>query len=162
ARSMQFLAERLARMRSFRRLINRLLTARQVPIPKAKIHDYRQDLRLSSGAELADIVGASVRFTLPRGLGASDAQALFVAGAEEMPCARWSGAALARSLPNGTDRLAIGMRHDWPLRFPDLFARVVDAWFSNADLPPEIVDRTSQSVRPPVGVRDRRRGRSHR
>ncbi|PRC50440.1 hypothetical protein C6A85_69420, partial [Mycobacterium sp. ITM-2017-0098] len=42
ARSMQFLAERLARMRSFRRLINRLLTARQVPIPKAKIHDYRQ------------------------------------------------------------------------------------------------------------------------
>ena len=50
---------------------------------------------------------------------------------------RWA-AALAQSMPNGVDRVAIGMGHDWPLRYPDLFSRTVDGWLSRTALPPEI------------------------
>ena len=41
-------------------------------------------------------------------------------------------------MPNGVDRVAIGMVHDWPLRYPDLFSRTVDGWLTDTALPPEI------------------------
>ena len=92
-------------------------------IPSAEIDDYREDMRHKTGAELAHIVLASAGFTLPEGLGKSDTPTLFVTGANEMRCVRRWAAALAQPMPNGVDRVAIGMRHDWPLREPDLFSR---------------------------------------
>ena len=92
----------------------------------AKIDDYREDVRLITSGQLADVVMASAGFTLPEGLDKSDSPVLFVAGTQEAPAVRRWAAALAQQIPNGVDRVAIGMLHDWPLRHPDLFARTVD------------------------------------
>ena len=59
-------------------------------------------------------------------------------GAKETPAVRRWAAALAQQMPNGVDRVAMGMLHDWPLRDPDLFSRTVDGWLTDSALPPEI------------------------
>ncbi|MBB3606925.1 pimeloyl-ACP methyl ester carboxylesterase [Mycolicibacterium sp. BK556] len=100
---------------------------------------YRDDARLNSGAQLAHIAMASAGFTVPRGLDTSYVPTLFVTGSEELRVIRRWAAALARPMPNGVDRLAQGMRHDWPLHNPDLFARTADAWLSLSPLPSAIV-----------------------
>lgn len=99
---------------------------------------YHEDARLNSGAQLAHIAMASAGFTRPNGLEKSDVPTLFVTGGEEFRVLRRWAAALAEPMPNGVDRVAVGMAHDWPLHNPDLFARTVDAWLSRADLPAEI------------------------
>ena len=113
--------------------------ARPVGIPSASIDDYRRDLRLMTGARLARVVVASVGFTLPEGLDQSDSPTLFLTGAKDTRFVRHWGAVLAQPMPGGVDRVAIGMRHDWPLRYPELFSRTVDGWLNDAGLPPEIV-----------------------
>ena len=59
-----------------------------------------------------------------------------------------SAVALAQPMPNGVDRVASGMHHDWPLRYPDLFSRTVDGWLSGTALPREIVQVGCRSGRP--------------
>ena len=124
-------------------LISRSVTlrrgARAVGVPTAKIGDYRDDARLLPAAQVAHLVKASAGFTLPEGLDKSDSPTLFLSGAKELRFVRRSAAAFARQMPNGVDGIAIGMNHDWPLCYPDLFSRTVDGWFSGADLPSEIV-----------------------
>jgi pimeloyl-ACP methyl ester carboxylesterase len=122
----------------YRWVIKRYWNAHLAGIPLARIEDYREDVRLITGGQLAHIVVASAGFTLPEGLNKSDSPALFVTGAEEMPAARRWAAALARQMPNAVDRVAIGMVHDWPLRDPDLFSRTINGWLTDAALPPEI------------------------
>jgi pimeloyl-ACP methyl ester carboxylesterase len=112
--------------------------ARDVRIPSAKTDDYREDVLLMTGAQVARIVVASAGFTLPEGLDKSDSPALFLTGAKEGRLVRRSAATLAQRMPNGVDRVAIGMLHDWPLRDPDLFSRTVDGWLTDTALPPEI------------------------
>jgi pimeloyl-ACP methyl ester carboxylesterase len=126
----------LARISWFPWVINCHWNARHVP--SAQIDDYREDVRLMTGAQLAHNVVTSAGFTLPEGLDKSDSPALFVTGAKEMRFAHRSAAVLAQRMPNGVDRVAIGMRHDWPLRNPDLFSRAVDGWLTDTALPPEI------------------------
>jgi hypothetical protein len=63
---------------------------------------------------------------------------LFLTGAKEARFVRRWAAALAQPMPNGVDRIAIGLRHDWPLRDPDLFSRTVNGWLIDGALPPEI------------------------
>jgi hypothetical protein len=46
-------------------------------------------------------------------------------------------------MPNGVDRIATGMPHDWPTHYPDLFARTVDGWLTDSALPPEIASPDS-------------------
>jgi pimeloyl-ACP methyl ester carboxylesterase len=133
-----FLLGALSRNALYRWIIKRYRSAHLAGIPLANIDDYREDVRLITGGQLAHIVVASAGFTLPEGLDKSDSPALFVTGAEEMPAARRWAAALARQMPNAVDRVAIGMVHDWPLRDPDLFSRTVDGWLTDAALPPEI------------------------
>ena len=120
------------------RVVKRYRNAHLAGIPLANIDDYREDVRLITGGQLAHIVVASAGFTLPEGLDKSDSPTLFVTGSKEMPAARRWAAALARQMPNAVDRVAIGMVHDWPLRDPDLFSRTVDGWLTDAALPPEI------------------------
>jgi pimeloyl-ACP methyl ester carboxylesterase len=129
----------LARNSWYRRQVSRHRNARHAGIPPARIDDYREDIRLiTSGGQLADVVVASTGFTLPDGLDKSDSPTLFVTGTKEAPIARRWAAALAQQMPNGVDRVALGMPHEWPLHYPDLFSRTVDGWLTDTALPPEI------------------------
>jgi pimeloyl-ACP methyl ester carboxylesterase len=128
----------LARMRWFRRAINRLGNARRMQMSAASIDDYREDVRLITGEKLVHIIAASSGFTLPPGIDKSDSPTLFLTGAKEMWFVHRWAATLAQHMPNGVDRVAIGMRHDWPLRYTDLFSRTVDGWLNGTALPPEI------------------------
>ncbi len=105
------------------------------PPPHASADDYLTDARLNSGRQLAHIAVASAGFTLPGTLDGAPNPTLFITGTEESRIIRrWAGV-LARSMPRGVDGLATGMRHDWPLRHPDMFARTVDSWLSSTPLP---------------------------
>ena len=134
----QFLLRTISRSTIYRWVFRRYRNARHAPIPSAKIDQYRQDLRLVKGAQLADVVVASSGFTLPEGLDKSDSPTLFLTGAKEARLVRGWAAALAQPMSNGVDRIASGMRHDWPLRHPDLFSRTVNGWLTDGALPPEI------------------------
>lgn len=137
-RQSQLLLGMISRNTMYRWVVRRYRTARRVPIPSAKIGEYREDVRLITSGQLADVVVASAGFTLPEGLDKSDSPTLFVTGAKETPVMRRWATALAQQTPNGVDSVAIGMVHDWPLRDPDLFARTVDSWLTGGALPPEI------------------------
>ncbi|MDA4110861.1 alpha/beta fold hydrolase [Mycolicibacterium holsaticum] len=104
----------------------------------AKHQSYEEDARLNSGTQFAHIAAASAGFTLPNGLDQSHAPTLFVAGGKELRLVRRSAAALAQSMPNAVNRVALGMGHNWPLSNPDLFSRTVDSWLRDADLPHEL------------------------
>jgi pimeloyl-ACP methyl ester carboxylesterase len=136
ARLTAFLLGRVARVS--RLVTMRTNATRYAEIPSAKLDDCREDLHPMDSAEVAQIVVASAGFTLPKGFDRSDSPTLFLTVAKEMAFVRRSAAALARRMPNGTDRVVIGMHHDWPLRYPDLFSRTVDGWLSGTALPPEI------------------------
>jgi pimeloyl-ACP methyl ester carboxylesterase len=112
--------------------------ARHVGLVPAKLTDHRADMRLMPPAQIGRIVSASVGFGIPDGLEEADAHALFLTGAKEMRMMHRSAAVLAQQMPNGVDRVAVGMRHDWPLRYPDLFSRTVTGWLSDTTLPVEI------------------------
>jgi hypothetical protein len=75
---------------------------------------------------------------IPEKLDKSDSPTLFLTGAKELRFVHRSAAALAQRMPNGVDGVAIGIGHDWPLRYPDLLSRAVDGWLSGRTLPPEI------------------------
>lgn len=100
--------------------------------------DYREDSQLNAGAHLAAIAGASAGFTPPRTLEKAGAATLFVTGTNELWLVRRSAATLAQSMPNGANRVATGMDHDWPLTNPELFCQTVTAWLCRAPLPSEI------------------------
>ena len=112
--------------------------ARLATVPSTRTDDYREDVRLMPPAQIAHLVEASAGFTLPEGLDKSDSATLFLTGSKEMRLILRSAAALAQRMPNGVDGVAIGMDHEWPLRYPDLFSRTVDGWLSGTALPPEI------------------------
>ena len=137
-RQTQLLLGTISRNGIYRRLVRRYRNSRPAPIPSAKIDEYREDVRLITSGQLADVVVASAGFTLPEGLDKSDSPTLFVTGAKEMPAIRHWAAVLAQQMPNGLDGVAAGMLHDWPLRDPDLFSRTVNGWLTDSALPPEI------------------------
>ena len=127
-----------ARNTMYRRVVSRYRNARHAGVPSAQIDEYREDVRLITSGQLADVIMASAGFTLPEGLYKSDSPTLFVTGGKELPVVRRWAAALAQQMPNGVDRVAIGMPHEWPTRYPDLFSRTVDGWLTDSALPPEI------------------------
>ena len=145
---MQRLVLPLARTTWFRKAIRRRWNASDVGIPAAWLDDYRSDVSLITGAQFAHIVAASARFTRPERLDKVDTPTLFLTGGKEMRLAHRWAAALAQPMSNGVDRVASGMRHDWPLRYPDLFSRTVDGWLSGTALPREIVQVGCRSGRP--------------
>lgn len=112
--------------------------ARYVGVVPAKFTDHRADMRFMSPTQLVHVVEASAGFTLPEGLDKAESPTLFLTGAKEIRLVHRSAARLAQQMPNGVDRVATDVTHDWPLRYPDLFARTVDSWLSGTALPPEI------------------------
>lgn len=100
--------------------------------------DCIEDGRGISGTRLAGVAVASVGFSLPGGLEGSNVPTLCLAGSKELGFARHWTVAVARAIPDGVAAMAVGMRHDWPLHRPELFARTIDSWFSQSALPAEI------------------------
>ena len=127
-----------ARNSMYRWMVSRYRNAWQAKVPSAHIDEYREDVRLITSGQLADVIMASAGFTLPEELDKSDSPTLFLTGAKEMPVVRRWAAALAQQMPNGVDRVAIGMPHEWHTRNPDLFAHTLDSWLTGSALPPEI------------------------
>jgi pimeloyl-ACP methyl ester carboxylesterase len=117
--------------------------ARRVGVVPVKVDEYREDVHLMPPVVVAHLVEASAGFTLPGTLDESDSPTLFLTGSKEMRLIRRSAAALAQRMPNGVDRVAIGMDHEWPLRYPELFSRTVDGWLSGVALPIEIAPPNS-------------------
>jgi pimeloyl-ACP methyl ester carboxylesterase len=134
----QLLLGMLARNTWYHSFMSRHRHARYVGIPSTNLDDYREDVRLMPAEQLAHIVEASIGFTIPQGLDKSDSPTLLLTGSKEIRFVHRSAAALARQMPNGVDGVAIDMDHDWPLRYPDLFARAVDCWLTDTTLPTEI------------------------
>ncbi|OBF63128.1 hypothetical protein A5787_15775 [Mycobacterium sp. 852002-50816_SCH5313054-b] len=127
-----------ARNSLYRSMVRGYRNAWLAKVPAAHIDEYREDVRLITSGQLADVIMASSGFTLPEELGQSDSPTLFLTGAKELPVVRRWAAALAEQMPNGVDRVAAGMPHDWATRYPDLFSRTVDGWLTDGSLPPEI------------------------
>lgn len=127
-----------ARSSMYRWMVRRYRNAWQAAVPSAHIDDYREDVRLITSGQLADVIMASAGFTLPEGLAKSASPTLFITGGKELPVVRRWAAALAQQMPNGVDGVATGMPHEWHKRDPDLFAHTVDAWLTDSALPPEI------------------------
>jgi pimeloyl-ACP methyl ester carboxylesterase len=140
-RQTQLLLGAISRNGVYRRMLSYYRNSRPAPIPAAKIDEYREDVRLITSGQLADVVVASSGFTFPDGLNRANAPTLLLTGTREALAVRRWAASLAQHLPNGIDRVAIDMAHDWPLHDPDLFSRTVDGWLSDSALPPEIVHR---------------------
>ena len=127
-----------ARSSLYRWMVRQYRNAWQAKVSPARIEEYHEDVRLITSGQLADVTMAAAGFTLPEGLDKSESPTLFVAGGKELPIMRRWAAALAQHMPNGIARVAIGMPHDWPMHYPDLFARTVDGWLTDGALPPEI------------------------
>jgi len=94
-------------------------------------------LRVAGGIPptIRNVVAASSGFTVPEGVHRSDSPTLVLAGANESPFVRRSATVLSQRMPNGIAGVATGMTHNWPLRYPNLFSRTVDAWISGTGLP---------------------------
>jgi pimeloyl-ACP methyl ester carboxylesterase len=112
--------------------------AQLAEVSPARAHHFKPNALLLSGAQIAQIVTASVGFTPPEGLGNSQSPTLFLAGAREWPLVRLSGALLGQRMPNGYDGVVRGMNHDWPLQHPGIFVRTVDRWIAGTPLPPQV------------------------
>lgn len=132
-----------ARNSAYRWMVRRYRIAWQAKVAPAHLDHYREDVRLITGGQLAEVTMAAAGFTLPARLNESDSPALFVTGGKELPAARRWAAALAQQMPNGVARVATGLPHDWPTHYPDLFARTVDGWLTGSGLPPEIAPQPS-------------------
>ncbi len=137
-RQTQFLLGAISRNGVYRRALSRYRNSHPAPIPAARIDEYREDVRLITSGQLADVVVASSGFTSPKGLDTANPPTLFLTGTREAPAVHRWAASLAQQMPHGIDRVAIDMAHDWPLREPELFSRTVDGWLSAAALPPGI------------------------
>jgi pimeloyl-ACP methyl ester carboxylesterase len=127
-----------ARNSMYRWMVRRYRNAWHAMVPSAHVDEYREDVRLITSGQLADVIMASAGFTLPEELDKSDSPTLFLTGGKELPVVRRWAAALAQQMPNGVDKVAVGMPHEWHTRYPDLFARTVDGWLTDSALPPEI------------------------
>ncbi len=127
-----------ARNSGYRWMVRQYRNAWQAKVPSAHVGEYREDVRLITSGQLADVTMAAAGFTLPKELDKSDSPTLFVTGGRELPMMRRWASELAQQMPNGVDRVAVGMPHHWPLRYSGLFARTVDGWLTDTALPPEI------------------------
>jgi len=154
ARLVRDLADLLARTATVRWLaVNRHWAAHGTG-DDARLHS---DAQLGSGTDFAHIARASAGFTVPPALADCPAPTLVLTGGAEPWFVRHSARVLGRTLPAATARVATGMQHNWPLQWPDRFARTVTDWIAGAELPGWLEPLM------PVGERAaRRRGRRRR
>lgn len=103
----------LARQRWFARL-----QARELRIPAELLPEYLEESAAVDADNLAAIVGANLRFTVPAGWGSFPGTALLLAGTREPGVVRDSARLLHEALPGSRLELLPGARHEIPLEHP--------------------------------------------
>jgi len=85
-------------------------------------------------------------FRLPAGLQQVQAAVLVVVGQKEYGAMRQSARDLRAALPNATARMvnlgakaSLAQEHNWNMNAPDLFNRMLRAWFTAHELPAELL-----------------------
>ncbi len=99
------------------------------------VNDRPEDTQLLAPEQVAEIVEASAGFTIPAGFEKSPSPTLFLTGSTELPFVHSSAGILRWRMPHGANAIMRGMGHDWPLRFPGVFARTVEGWLFGTALP---------------------------
>ncbi len=124
----------LARNRFFQKL-----QARSFHIPSADFEVYYQDtLKLSSEA-LSHILHENSSFRLPKGLKEVAVPTLVLAGQKEPKVMRNSAYRLTTALPNAQGYLISDADHAYLFAEPERFASILRAWFSDKQLPNDIL-----------------------
>ncbi len=126
----------LARHRVFQKL-----QARSFHIPNEDFEIYYQDtLKLSTDA-LSRILDENSSFRLPEGFQKVTVPTLVLAGQKEPRLMRDSMRELTAALPNAQGYLIASADHAYLFAEPERFAGILRAWFSNKQLPGDILIR---------------------
>ncbi len=111
------------------------LNARACGVPRGYFRQFRDDTRRLRREGLGRVLRENYRFRIPTGLREAETPTLILAGERESQLVQRSARDLADVLPRGEARLAMGMRHNWPLQTPGRFAQTVRAWLRDEPLP---------------------------
>ncbi len=104
-------------------------------VPRHYRAEFRADTRRMNAETLGRVLRENYRFRVPPSLRGAEAPTLVLVGEREPRVVRASARDLADILPRGEARLALGMRHNWPLEAPERFAQAVRAWLQGSPLP---------------------------
>jgi hypothetical protein len=100
---------------------------------------YGERLRRMPYRTFWRITQQSANYRIPASAKISDTPALIVAGQMEHALIIQSMKRLLAALPYSCGYLAPSGRHGWVGEAPDLFARMLRAWFCESQLPPELI-----------------------
>ncbi len=112
--------------------------SRSAGVQRSEDDEYPEGVNPMPPGRFSEIVAASAGFTIPDGLEGSQSPTLVLTGAAEPAFVHQSAAALTRRMPNAVAGVVRRARHNWPLHHPRIFARTVDCWLTDADLPAAI------------------------
>jgi pimeloyl-ACP methyl ester carboxylesterase len=111
-------------------------------IPEEFYPRYRENFQIMNERQFVDLILANQRFRLPANLAQVAVPTLVVAGEHEYAVMHASARLLAAALPNAQARLidlgpgaTLAKEHNWAMNAPELFARTVRAFVTDADLP---------------------------
>ena len=111
---------------------------RRLGVPPEYAAEFAAETRRAKIGELAQVIGASLRFEVPPGLTRLKNPTLVLVGDKEPRIMRRSARRLAASMAGGSANLVRGMTHNWPMAAPELFNQTVRAWLEAQPLPPEL------------------------
>lgn len=115
------------------------MNAGALRVPNDQYAAYRRSVRQMSRRAYLRASGDAGRFHLPDNAAAIACPTLLVAGEQEHPLILQSLETAAATLPHAEARIAPGVGHGWSGEAPELFARTVRAWISDAPLPAELM-----------------------
>lgn len=108
-------------------------------IPDDQYAGYQRSVRQVSRRAYLRASGDAGRFRLPDNAASIPCPTLLVAGEHEHTLIRQSLEVSAATLPHAQAWIAPGVGHGWSGEAPELFARTVRAWVSDAPLPAELL-----------------------
>ena len=112
---------------------------RSLAIPDRYAEPFARDTRRIGTHALGRIFTANLSFELPLDPIPRDRPTLLLAGEKEQAMVKEATRELGGRVQGATVRMVRDGVHNWPLVQPVLFARVLRAWLTNADLPAELV-----------------------
>jgi len=116
--------------------------AKALRIPEDQIDEYRFAAKAMSLRAFLRIGNELMTFRAEQDLKRLDHPALVLAGEREQGLIRRSVPELLKALPNAQGYLVPGVGHGWSGEAPDLFARVLQAWFMGQQMP-NVMQRVS-------------------
>lgn len=114
------------------------MNAAALRVPDDQLAAYRRSVRQMSRRAYLRASGDAGRFRLPPNAATIACPTLLVAGEHEHPLIHQSLEVTAATLPHAEARIAPDVGHGWSGEAPELFARTVRAWISDAPLPAEL------------------------